>query len=185
MTYMNNIPVPECADATRAVAWIDKSLIAQNAEILGVSNFNDREYDELCEYVSNEMNSDKSHWKEWWNEYHWFIKTAMMMKKMNLVCDEPRAIFCSCCGSLHENVYILDVSEQASNYPDPVSHAFTASSDEHAIEVAESIVYHRYRRQLRNDAWIELMKPVPGENGKAFYDECDFDCIHSFSMEAE
>ena len=83
-------------------------------------------------------------------------------------------------GSLRENVYVIDVRDDDN---EPISHAFTANSDEDAIDVATDIVNQFYHRELASDNCIDLMKPVRDDDNKAYFDECDYDCIHTFSAE--
>ena len=84
-------------------------------------------------------------------------------------------------GSFQENVYVIDVRDEDN---EPISHAFVANSDDDAIDVATDIVNQFYHRELAADAYIDLMKPERDDDNKAYYDECDYDCIHSFEEAA-
>ena len=182
MDYKNYVDVPGCKHQTRAIAWLDKRLIAENADELEINEFTDAEYDDLCEFVANFMNDD-SDWYMWWDKYHRFIKAAMMAQKTGVECDDPAKIFDWDDGSLYHDVFIIDVRD---GDDEPSSYAFTAYDDEDAIAKATDIVKWRYRRELAAGANIDLMLPVPDpETDKAFYDECDFHCVHSFEFEAE
>lgn len=85
-------------------------------------------------------------------------------------------------GSLRENVYVVDVRDDDN---EPISHAFVAENDDHAIDVGTDIVNQFYHRELASGNWIDLMKPERDDDNKAYFDECDYDCIHTFEFEAE
>ena len=180
MDYKNYVDVPGCKHQTRAIAWLDKRLINNNADELEINEFTDAEYDELCDYVANFLNDDREDWWMWWDKYHRFIKSAMMAQKAGVECDDPAKIFYWADGSLYYDVFILDVRCG----DETTSHAFTAYDDEEAITVATDIVERLYHRELAAGANIDLMLPVPdAATDKAFYDECDFYCVHSFEAE--
>ena len=179
---MDYINVPYCSDQTRAIAWMDKSLITSNAKDLEIDAFTDVEYDDLCLYVSEFLN-ERGDWWMWWDKYHRFIKAAMMAQKTGVECDDPAKIFYWADGSLLHDVFIIDVRD---GDDEPSSYAFPAYDDEEAIAKATDIIKWRYRRELAAGANIDLMLPVPdAETEKAFYDECDFHCVHSFEFKAE
>lgn len=179
MDYKDYVDVPYCLDRTRAIAWMNRSLIARNAKKLEIDEFTDAEYDDLCVYVSNFLN-EEGDWFEWWNKYHRFIKSAMVAQKAGVECDDPAKIFDWSDGSVYHDVFIIDVRSD----DETGSNAFTAYDYGQAIEVATDIVKRWYPRELAAGASIDLMLPVPdSETGKAFYGECDFQSIHSFEAE--
>ena len=178
---MDYINVPNCSDKTRAIAWMDKSLITRNAKQLEIDGFTDDEYDDLCYYVSEFLN-ERGDWWMWWDKYHRFIKSAMIAQKTGVECEDPAKIFDWSDGSLYYDVFIIDVRD----VDEPSSYAFPAYDDEEAITVATDIIKWRYRREMAAGASIKLMLPVPdAATDKAFYDDCDFHCVHSFEAEAE
>ena len=148
----NHVDVPGCADKTRAIAWIDKSLIAENAEELAINEFTDAEYNKLCDYVGYYLNEEGDWWM-WWDKYHRFIKAAMMAQKMGVECDDPAKIFYWADGSLNYDVFIIDVRGD-----ETTSHAFRAYDDEEALTVATDIVKRLYHHELAAGANIGLSR---------------------------
>ena len=110
------------------------------------------------------------------------IKVAEALKhKFGLRFHTPPLQYFDESGSLREDVYVIDVRDDDN---ETISHAFSAKSDEHAIKVATHIVQHQYHRELAAENCIDVMKPMRDDDNKAYYDECDFDCIYSFELEA-
>ena len=109
------------------------------------------------------------------------MTTNALKTKFGFKVQTPTDLIFDVNGSFHENVYVIDVRDEDN---EPLSHAFVAENDEHAIDVATDIVNQFYHRELAADAYIDLMKPERDDEGKAYYDECDYDCIHSFEEAA-
>ena len=175
---MSHIDNQIVAEKIMPIAWISESLMRDKTAELNIDDLTREEYLRLCDEVASEMNDDHWFWNRWWDVFHTTLATTALKVRHGVKCSDPAAIFCSCCGGLHEDVYFVDVRDDDN---EPISHGFIADNDEHAIEVATDIVEHFYHRELANGNWIDVMKPERDENDKAFYGECDFDCIYTFS----